>query len=148
MLLWNDACNWWPISDKRIQGFDNFRKSNNFSNDSNAQDYIYALGATYIQTDKFSNRANFANWLDANEVYILLKKQNPDITQITDPDIISDLNKLYKILKSTKYATKVIVVSNGLPLKIIVTAYASNTKRFEDIEDKLNNIEAMVIENS
>lgn len=132
----------------RIQGFDNFRKSNNFSNDSNAQDYIYALGATYIQTDKFSNRANFANWLDANEVYILLKKQNPDITQITDPDIISDLNKLYKILKSTKYATKVIVVSNGLPLKIIVTAYASNTKRFEDIEDKLNNIEAMVIENS
>ena len=125
----------------RIQGFDNFRKSNNFSSDSNAQDNIYALGATYIKTDKFSNRADFANWLDANEVYMLLKKENPDITRITDPDIISDLNNLYKILKSTKYKTKVIVVTSGVPLNIVVTAYASNTKRFEDIESRLSLLE-------
>lgn len=118
-------------------GYDNIRKSNFFFNDSSKQDFISARGATYIYTDKLINRDAFIDFIEQNEVYYIAKRQTPIITEITDQDIINDLNKLYEVLKSTKYTTKVIVVSNGVPLNIIVTAYASNTKRFEDIESRL-----------
>lgn len=118
-------------------GYDNIRKSNFFSNDHSKQNYITARGVTYICTDKIISRDAFIDFIEQNEVYYIAKRENPITTEITDQDIINDLNKLYEVLKSTKYATKVIVVSNGVPLNIIVTAYASNTKRFEDIESRL-----------
>ena len=101
--------------------------------------FVYGSGSLTIRIDDFSTVEEYQNWLKSVDFKILGALKEPTYKKITDETLISQLEELYAHIRLEKGTNNITVTAEDLAPLMQLTY-------MQDIQSRLNNIEAIALE--